>query len=206
MMQRRIRSALALAAAAFALGACSDSSSPGSGTLVLKLTDAPFPTDSVASVDVFVVRIDARAEAVASDDDANASLDDMDGSGWRTIATPNRVFDLLTLQNGVVANLGEATLPNGEYRGFRLILDTDQSSVTLKDGTVFTGTSDPGVHWPSAGQSGIKINLDRPVSIDSDTTEMLIDFDVEQSFVMRGSSLALDGLNFTPVIKATVQE
>jgi hypothetical protein len=35
---------------------------------------------------------------------------------------------------------------------------------------------------------------------------VLLDFDAEQSFVMRGNTILQNGLLFTPVIKATIQD
>ena len=37
------------------------------------------------------------------------------------------------------------------------------------------------------------------------TTKVLIDFDVAQSFVLRGNSLAQNGLLFKPVIRGTLK-
>ena len=189
--------------------ACSDSTSPGrnaTGTLVTRLTDAPFPTDEVQRVDIFVVRVDAR-QADVSDTDANSSLDDQSSasSGWKTVATPNATFDLLSLQNGVAATLGQVNLPAGTYNGFRLIIDQSKSSATLKDGTVLNGGSTPGIKFPSAGQSGIKISLAQPVTIVANTeTDLVVDFSVAQSFVMRGNTIEQNGLLFKPVINASV--
>ena len=191
--------------------ACSDSGSTspslsGSGTLVTRLTDAPFPTDEVRSVDIFVVRVDARVADV-SDDEANQSLTDQSSasSGWKTIATPNASFNLLSLQNGITAALGEATLPAGTYDGFRLIIDQDKSSATLKTGMVLDGGSTPGIKFPSAGQSGIKIVLAQPVSIIAGTeTDLLVDFNVDQSFVLRGNTIDKNGLLFKPVVNASI--
>src|SRR5690348_4105398 len=135
-----ICSTLALGALLFAT-ACSDSTSPtgNNGTLVTRLTDAPFPTDQVKSVDVFVVRVDARQTDV-TDADANTALDDQSSatSGWKTVARPNKSFDLLSLQNGIAATLGQANLPAGTYSGFRFVIDQSKSSATLKDGTVLS--------------------------------------------------------------------
>ena len=190
--------------------ACSDAGSPStstaSGILVTRLTDAPFPTDQVKSVDVFVVRVDARAADV-SDADANQSLtaESSAASGWTTAATPNKSFDLLSLQNGIVAALGEASLPAGTYNGFRLVIDQSKSSATLKTGMTLTAGSTPGIKFPSAGQSGIKVQLAQPVVIVAGTeTDLLIDFNVDQSFVLRGNSIDQNGLLFKPVINASI--
>jgi hypothetical protein len=92
-----ICSTLALGALLCA-SACSDSTAPSNdaGILVTRLTDAPFPTDQVKSVDVYVVRVDARQSDV-TDVDANSALDDQSSAanGWKTVATPNKSFDLL---------------------------------------------------------------------------------------------------------------
>jgi hypothetical protein len=94
----------------------------------------------------------------------------------------------------------------GAYRSLRLILDTNQSSVTLKDGMLLTGTSSPSILFPSAGQSGIKVHFDTPILVDAGaTTIVLLDFDAENSFVLRGNTITQNGLLFKPVIRASVQ-
>src|SRR5205085_6738312 len=96
----------------------------GTGTLVVQLTDAPFLVDSLRSVDIFVVRVDARGSDADSASSDHALTDDSSSTnGWKTVASPNASFNLLSLQNGVAATLGEATLAAGTYNGFRLIID-----------------------------------------------------------------------------------
>jgi uncharacterized protein DUF4382/carboxypeptidase family protein len=194
-MSKTIRLLATLAITTFALGACSDSSGTGTGLLTVRLTDAPFPFSEVASVDVFVVRVDAKTESTTDDEAADEDNHD----GWTTIATPNALINLLDLGSGKTMNLGATTLPTGNYRSFRLILDTDQSTITLKDG------SEPSIFFPSAGQSGIKVKLDEPIQLTEDGTVMTLDFDIGRSFVMRGNSPA-NGFNFKPVIHAVAQD
>ena len=208
-MKKIMFSACAFAVALTA-AACSgaDTAPRATGTLVVQLTDAPFPTDSVKSVDIFVVRVDGRvADVDEAAADANvATEDESHGDGWKTLATPNASVDLLALQNGVTSTLGEAKLDPASYRGFRLVIDPSKSSVTLKNGMVLTSTSSPSVSFPSAARSGIKINVAAPVVVDAEaTTTMVADFDVGSSFVMRGNSLTQNGLLFKPVIKATMK-
>ncbi len=183
-----------------AVTACSDSTGANMGRLTVKLTDAPFPFAEVSSVDMWVVRIDARTENVSESEASDAS----DTGGWTTIASPNASINLLSLQGGVTTNLGTTSLATGFYNGFRLILDTDKSTVTLKDGTVLT--ADNGIKFPSAGQTGIKINLDAPIQVTQDSSVMILDFDVGSSFVMRGNSIKNNGLLFKPVIRAVATE
>lgn len=191
-----IRKVLLLAAGALAAASCADSTGSGSGRLTVRLTDAPFPFSSVSRVDVFVVRVDAKLAATT---DAEAS-NETQMSGWTTIATPNAIVNLLDLSNGTTTNLGEATVPTGTYKGFRLIIDPAQSSVTLKDG------SKPSIIWPSAARTGIKVVLDQPVSLTENGSVMVLDFDVGRSFVMRGNSISQNGLLFKPVVRGTATD
>lgn len=214
MKQIRVALSAALAAASLITLACSDSGSPTTaasanrnGTVIVKLTDAPFATDSVKSVDIFVLRVDARqADADSAAAGQALSSDSAAASGWRTLATPNASFNLLALQNGINATLGEDdTIPAGTYSGLRLIIDPSRSSVTLKNGMVLTSSSSPSVTFPSAARSGIKIVLSQPVTVTAGTaTSLLVDFDVNSSFVQRGNTIARNGLLFKPVIRATI--
>lgn len=206
---QRAAGMLLTAAAAILLSGCGDSIGSATGTLTVQLTDAPFPFDAVDRADIFVVRIDGKiaesSEAQAQNDPAPAGNVNP-GAGWVTLAAPNASYNLLDLQRGATTNLGQVTLPTGTYRGFRLILDTDQSSITLKDGTVLTGTSLPAVQWPSAGETGIKIQLDQPIELVENGTVMVIDFDLGRSFVLRGATIQQNGLLFTPVIRGAARD
>ena len=197
-------------AGAVVLAACGSScTGPGMGTLTVQLTDAPFPSDSVARADVYVVRIDGQLAATDSTSAADApdpGANTDPSKGFVTIATPNQRFNLLDLENGTTVNLGQATLPTGSYQGFRLILNTDSSSITLTNGTVLTGASNPGIKWPSAGQTGIKIMLDQPIDVTSGSIVMVLDFNLAQSFVVRGASISQLGLLFKPVISAVASD
>lgn len=194
-MSKTIRLFAAFVISTFALAACTDSSGTGTGLLTVRLTDAPFPFSEVARVDVYVVRVDAKTVETT---DAEAENEGERG-GWTTIATPNTMINLLDLGSGQTVNLGATTLPTGTYRSFRLVLDTDQSSITLKDG------SEPPIHFPSAGSSGIKVKLDQPIELTEDGSVMTLDFDIGRSFVLRGNSTA-NGFNFKPVIRAVAQD
>ena len=209
MQIRRIlvRTSAFLALAGFGVACSSDSTLPGvssGGTIVVNLTDAPFLTADVKSVDIFVVEVDGRVLAT-DDNDANANLDNAAAGGWQVLASPNKSFNLLALQNGATASLGTTSIPTGTYSGFRFIIDQSKSSVTLKDGTVLNGNSTPGIKFPSAAKSGLKINVSKPVVIvGGATTTLLVDFDVNDSFVLRGNTIMQNGLLFKPVVNATI--
>jgi hypothetical protein len=184
----------AAVAAALSAAGCSDSSGTGTGLMTVRLTDAPFPFSQVASVDVYVVRIDAKK---GSSTDADAA--DESSEGWTSIGTPNALINLIDLGSGRTVNLGQATLPTGTYQSFRLILDTDKSSITLKDGTK------PPISFPSAGHSGIKVILDKPIDLTANGSVTTLDFDIGRSFVMRGNNPA-NGFNFKPVVHAVAED
>jgi hypothetical protein len=195
----KTRNLAALALAGMFVAACGGDSLPtlsSGGQVNVTLTDAPFPFSQVKSVDVWVTRIDAKL----SDVDSTAAANESDSAGWKTLVSPNASFNLLTLTNGATANLGTATLPIGTYKSFRMVIDPTKSSVTLND------NSKPDVTWPSAGKNGIKLVLDKPFDVSTGTTNLLIDFDVGRSFVMRGNSISQNGLLFKPVIHATTQQ
>lgn len=195
MKLARLGALSALFAAAVSMG-CAETSGPSSGRLEIRMTDAPFPFSEVKNVNVHVVRVDGRSDEVS--DPQTEDENNMDG--WVTIASPDALFDLLTLQGGVTTNLGAGTLATGRYNSFRLVLDTDLSSVVLND------DSEVNVIWPSAAQTGIKIKLDAPIDVVEGNSIMILDFDVGRSFVLRGNSIRNNGLLFKPVIRATASE
>ena len=192
---RSMRSTLA---ALVLLGACSDQSgqdpTPERATRVL-LTDAPFPFDHVARVDVFVVSVSGSLSA-----DTSAS------GSFVTLATPNRKIDLLALQGGVTDELGTLELPEGIITAVRLTIDTDQSSITLKDGTVLTGSSTPGIAWQSsAGRPVLNALIQEQIDLPDSGGTVVIDFDVGKAFLTPQEidpASTDEGFIFSPVLRA----
>ncbi|MFA6165127.1 MAG: DUF4382 domain-containing protein [Gemmatimonadaceae bacterium] len=205
---KKVAGIAALATAGVLIAACGNSTTEaGRGTIAVQLTDAAFPTDSVLRVDVYVVRVDARMADTDSAAAARGATDDSANTGgWTTITQPNQIVNLLAYQNGSFLPLGNANVAAGNYNGFRLVIDPSKSSVTLKNGAVLTNTSSPNVLFPSGARSGIKIVFLSPVPVAAnDTATVLVDFKVNDSFVMRGNSISLNGLLFKPVIMGTVR-
>lgn len=205
---RAFRVGMALAAVV-ASAACADvlRTESGRGTLSVQITDAPMPGDAVESVDLFVVRVDAR-RAAADSSAAATSVDDYDAGedGWITIATPNDRINLFAYRNGRALPIGLSTVPNGTYRAFRIVIDPSRSSVGLKGGAVLTAFSTPTAGFARDDRTGISISLAKPVIVrDGATTHVLVDFMAGESFVPRGTQVARSGLDFSPVVHATVR-
>ena len=171
-------------------------SEDGEGRLVLKLTDAPFPFDLVAEANVTISRIDIVGGAdVAAPTDSSAA-DRTGEEGVITILQEERSFNLLELRDGVTATLSDIVLPEGQYTQLRLIVDS--ASVVMNEGTKYKLTI------PSGAQTGIKVLLpDFEVQKDVQT-ELTLDFDVSESFVVQGNPSTAGGIKgflFKPVIK-----
>ena len=93
--------------------------------ITVRLTDAPFPYDSLHSVKIYVVRIEAN------------TTDTSGGGQWTVITEPRKTFDLLALQQGATAILGQGEMPAGQYRAVRMTIDTSLSSITWNDAARF---------------------------------------------------------------------
>jgi len=156
------------------------------------LIDDPFPYDQVARVDVYIVRV---AASTKPDTAGNAS--DSLQTGLRTITAPHRPYNLLELGNGAAAKLGEGIVLPGQYVQFLITMDADSSSITLKDGTVLTNRTSPGIDWggyPSRFSFGLF--TDPPIQIADSGAVVIIDFDLGRSFYARDPANAAAGFNY----------
>lgn len=119
-------------------------------------------------------------------------------------------YDLLTLRDGVIADLtGEQEVPAGQFNQLRMIVAN--ATVTLKEGFEFNdGTTTRSLMIPSGAQSGIKVMLDEPISSEAGTINVvLVDFDVDQNFVIQGnpdSPAGIQGILFTPMLRELSRE
>ncbi len=187
MKNRAITTILGLLVAIVAVG-CSDSAGPaeGNGIVRLVMTDAPFPIGMVSEANVSITRVEMRAKG--SDND----------SAFRLLTDVDTVLNLIDLQNGVTASLGEIEIPEGEYDEIRLI--TGDAEIILTDARSFD------LKVPSGDQTGIKVKIKPGITVeDGQTTEVLLDFDLSKSFVVKGNPDKVEGItgfNFKPVIRA----
>lgn len=174
-------SLLAATLVAGGLSACGgggDAAASSTGNLRLALTDAP--ACGYQAVNVTVDRVRVHRSAGAAEGDA----------GWQEIVlSPARRIDLLTLQNGVLAELGQIPLPAGDYTQLRLVLAANGAGALLANSV--RPSSAPGQEFalttPSALQSGLKANVNIRVEPDR-LADFVIDFKVCESVVKAGNS------------------
>ncbi|WP_175793357.1 DUF4382 domain-containing protein [Burkholderia ambifaria] len=172
------KAALCAAMVPFALAGCGGGDDGGgvqTGTLHVAMTDSPSCGFDHVYVTVSQVRVNANTNA--SDNDA----------GWSTItlATPRKI-DLLSLTNGVLADIGQTALPAGQYQQIRLVLAQNQGN-SLANSVVPTGTTtEQALATPSATQSGYKII--QPFTVQPNTlVDLVLDFNACKSIVQRGN-------------------
>ncbi len=177
--------ALSLTAGLFA---CEGGAAPKMSHVSVRLTDAPSP--ALQSAQVWISQV---------------YLIGQDGTSRFTITETPAEYDLLTLQDGVTALLGDQLIPAGDYQQLRLIVDS--ARVTLEPPTTFTdGTDAATLKVPSGPQTGLKVNFGGPVHIAPAQTTLVVDFDVLGSFVFMGPPEAPNGVLFTPVLHGIVAE
>ena len=152
------------------------------GTVQFYLADAPACGYDAVYVTVQKVRIHMSGSAAVGD------------AGWsEAMAGPKR-FDLLTLTNGVVADLGSTRLPAGKYTQLRLVLADNEAAHPFANSVVPTGESETALTTPG----DIRIDADVDI-VAGRTTSLVLDLDACKSVVRRGSS---GQYNLKPVISA----
>ena len=166
-------------------------------TVRFLLTDAPFPFEWVEEANVTIDRLEIRQ---ATNGEAEESETSPAFMGFNL--DEETTFNLLDLQNGVTAELGELELKAGTYDEIRLhVVD---ANIKLTDGTVMDLTI------PSGSSSGLKIKIEGELQTTfGGFATVLIDFDVSRSFVMQGNahtSAGIKGFHFKPVIRASVTD
>lgn len=187
-----IRSKLATLFAAGLLAACGGGGDGGgiggTGTMHVSLTDAPSCGYDQVNVTIDRVRVNQSSTAA-----------DADGGWSEVVLSPARRVDLLTLQNGVLEDLGQTQLPAGKYTQLRLVLAPNDAANPLANSVVPTGGTETALTTPSGQQSGLKMNVDIDVAADK-IADVVIDFDACKSVVKRGNS---GQYNLKPVLTVT---
>ena len=138
-------------------------------TLQINLTDAPANYSEV-NIDIKEIRVNF------SDD----------SSGWISLPTTAKVYNLLALQNNVQVLLATGTVPTGMLKEIRFVLGSNN---TVVDSTI----SYP-LTIPSGSESGLKIKVDMNLNAPIET--LVIDFDAALSVTKDSGSYRL-----SPVLK-----
>ena len=171
------------------LSSCSDKiNNNDPGRLVVKVTDAPFPIDLIDSAAVTITKVEIR----------KAGDGISDGNPFMVIFEDTVTLNLVELQNGIVDELLDIEIPQGKYDLVRLYVDN--ASLKIKDGDSYN------VKVPSGQLTGIKIFIEPALNVEGGlTSDLLLDFDLSRSFVMRGNlnkPSDFKGFIFKPVIRA----
>jgi hypothetical protein len=158
------------------------------GTLIIKLTDAPFPIDMIDAAMVTITKVEIRKKSEGEED----------GYPFITVFEGSEEFNLLDLRNGVTADLVDINIEPGSYDLIRLYVD--EVGLTVKDSETYS------LKVPSGSQTGIKIFLEPAVEVVGGlTADVLLDVNLEKSFILKGntkSPAGIKGFNFKPVIRA----
>jgi hypothetical protein len=185
----KIFSLLLTAAFIFMITGCDKTQDyDGLGRLSIKVTDDPFNIEMIESATVTISKVEIRKSSGES------------GDPFIVLSEDTVTFDLIDLRNGVMANLLDMEVPAGEYDLVRLYVS--EASLTVKD---MPNTFK--VKVPSGEQTGIKIFIQPDLIVNQGlTAELLLDFDLSDSFVIRGNPAmpeTVNGFIFKPVIRAS---
>jgi hypothetical protein len=165
-----------------ACGGGGSSDGVGTGTVSVGLTDS-----STGKYLAIYVTID-EVQVNKNDSSSNGN------SGWKTVATPMKTYNLLKLVNGVTEILGEDELEAGTYQQIRLIIGKSAESENNIKGephpyanyVVLTDNSYVELKIPSGYQTGIKLVHNFEVE-EGSFVELVLDFEACKSVVETGS-------------------
>ena len=167
-------------------------------TIRVLLTDAPSDYIAAASVDI------GRVTLIPADDGAHIVLNEDGTDGF---------VDLLDFQGAATMPLAEAEIDPGTFGELRMIVEA--ARVELIEGYTFRdGSTEMDLTVPSGAQSGLKLKLQNdedggPVEFVPGESVLVLDFDVSQSFVLRGNPdtpAGVHGVNFKPAIRVTAMD
>jgi hypothetical protein len=165
-----------------------DISGSGYGKLIINVTDDPFNIDFVESATVTITKVEIRK---AGENEENPFI---------VLSEDTVTFDLMALRNGITAELLNLEIPAGDYNLIRLYVE--EASLKLKGRTEEFNVKVPGGH-----HTGIKIFIHPAIHVeDGLSSELLLDFDLSKSFVMRGNMhhhSGVTGFIFKPCIRAS---
>ncbi len=196
-MAKRIISglvALTLLAGLGLAGACTEAVQAKTGTIEVRVTDAP-PGYEIISIVVTVS--EEEGEGVK----ARGAVDDGDGE-WVTIdiIDDNNPFDLTELEDGLQEVLAMTEVPAGKYTQIRMNIASVVVTY-LKDGDTEETTVEATL--PSG-----ELKFVRPFDVVAEeTTTLLLDFIADKSVIITGATQDEQvKVIFKPVVKLSIQQ
>jgi hypothetical protein len=168
----------------------------GTGTLSVGLTDSSTGKYLAIYITVDEVQVNKKSSSNGN-------------SGWQTIATPKKTYNLLKLVNGITEILGEDELEAAIYRQIRLVIGkTAESENNIKgephpyaNYVVLTDDSYVELKIPSGYQTGVKLVHNFSVE-NGGFVELILDFEACRSVVETGSQKYI----LKPTIKVIERE
>lgn len=160
------------------------------GRVNIHITDSPFPINLVNSTKVKINGVEIRKKAEAGTENSEDS--------FILISDSELEINLLDLTNGVTEQLASADLDAGIYDMIRLhVVD---ATITLNDATEYD------LKVPSGYTSGLKVKIFPAISVtEGQTSDVLLDFDVNKSFVAKGNlGGKIGGFIFKPVVRGVL--
>jgi len=186
-----------IAAFALGIGACdSDSTGPNGdeSRVTVHLTDAPGDVlEAVVTIEEIYLQ----------------------GEGRVTLSSTPQTIDLVQLNNVTAVVVDDEPVPAGQYSELRFVIsggylrveaEGDETEIYasspnyegLPEGVTVTGN----LQMPSLGQSGLKVDFDGAIDLTGEETELLVDFDVSQSFGHQAGNSGMWVMH--PVVKGAV--
>lgn len=146
------------------------------GTLVMKITDAP----SDLKIEKALITVSEVQVHKASENEVENSTDE---SGWSTVVIESKTYDLIQIKD-VAVGLGNATLPAGKYTQVRLTLEKAIVTINGKDYDLTVPTD--------------RVKLTKGFTIEANkTTTLTLDFNAQESIKVNGKN----EYKLNPVIK-----
>ena len=183
--------ALIVLLALFAAPACDDPSSPATGQVTVRLTDAPIDLETVNAVNVTLDRIILFGHAGMEGDGDGIEMDRPNVEGGEGLT-----LNLLDFQNGATVTIAALEVPAGDYQKIRMYVR--EASLVMPDPT------DPELEMEVEMMIDVPSGkVDIPVSFSvtgGEETDVVLDFDAELSVQVNETSGGNKEFILRPVI------
>jgi len=164
-----------------------------SGTVIVSITDAPFPYDMVEEANITIDWIKLhKIDSVLVDGEIDSDSDFV-------MLEKDTTLNLIELSNGITAVMSELEVPAGTYNEIRFHI-TEASVKILDDTTTYR------LKIPGGGASGLKVKIKPWLEVEEGViSEVLLDIDVNRSYKIIGNAKGKKGIKgfmFKPVVRA----